>query len=101
IWVAASSYSSVGFGFLANLVLTRILAPEHFGVFALATFFSLLFNLRSKVGIGYAFAQRRETTGELVGTYLVLDIGLALLSILIALAAIPVLHALGYPWAVI
>ena len=27
-WVAASSYFNIGFGFLANLILTRLLAPR-------------------------------------------------------------------------
>ncbi len=39
LFVAASSYFNIGFGFLANLVLTRLLAPEAFGTFALAMFF--------------------------------------------------------------
>lgn len=36
LFVAASSYFNILFGFLANLVLTRLLAPEAFGVFLLA-----------------------------------------------------------------
>ena len=39
LFVAASSYFNIGFGFLANLLLTRLLAPEAFGTFALAVFF--------------------------------------------------------------
>jgi len=39
LFVAASSYFNILFGFLANLVLTRLLAPEAFGVFSLAMFF--------------------------------------------------------------
>lgn len=31
LFVAASSYFNILFGFLANLVLTRLLAPEHSG----------------------------------------------------------------------
>jgi hypothetical protein len=43
LWVAVSSYFNVGFGFLANLALTRILAPEDFGIFALAGFTAVAF----------------------------------------------------------
>lgn len=101
LWVAAGSYFNIGFGFLANLALTRILAPEHFGIFALAWFFFSLINLRPKIGIGYAFAQRKETTGELVGTHLVLDVTAGLLTLLLAGIAVPVLRALGYSWDII
>jgi len=50
LFAAASSYFNIGFGFLANLVLTRLLAPEAFGTFALAMFFFTLLNLQSKIG---------------------------------------------------
>jgi len=74
LFVAASSYFNILFGFLANLVFTRLLAPEAFGTFALAMFFFSLLNLRPKVGVGQAFAQRPTTTGKLVGTHLALDV---------------------------
>lgn len=96
LWVALSSYLNVGFGFLANLVLTRLLAPEHFGIFALAGFFASLINLRPKAGINHAFAQRQEMSGALVGTHLVLDVGAGLASLALAGLAVPVLRALGY-----
>ena len=101
LWVAASSYFNVAFGFLANLVLTRILAPEDFGVFAMAGFFFALVNLRPKMGIGQAFAQRKETTGELVGTHLTLDVASGTVTVLLAGAAVAVLRAFGYSWDVV
>lgn len=101
LWIAASSYFNLGFGFLANLALTRILAPEHFGVFALASFFFSLLNLRPKVSVGYAFAQRKETTGDLLGTYVGLEVTSGLLTLLVAAIAVPVLRAFGYPTEVV
>lgn len=100
LWVAASSYFNIGFGFLATLVLTRLLAPEDFGVFALAGFFFSFINLRPKIGIGYAFAQRKETTGKLAGSYLALDVSAGLATLLLSAAAVPVLRVFGYPWDV-
>ena len=50
LFVAASSYFNILFGFLANLILTRLLAPEAFGTFALAMFFFSLINLRPGLG---------------------------------------------------
>lgn len=38
------------FGFLANPVLTRLLAPEVFGTFALVMFFFPLLNPQSQTG---------------------------------------------------
>ncbi len=72
LWVALSSYWTIAFGFAVNIALTRMLAPEAFGAFALAMFFSSLLNLRSKVGVGQAFAQRPQITGELISTYFAL-----------------------------
>jgi len=95
MFVAASSYFIL-FGFLANLVLTRLLAPEAFGTFALAMFFFSLLNLRPKVGMGQAFAQRPQTTGELIGTHLALDVAAGLSSFALALIAAPILLAFGY-----
>ncbi len=62
-WVALSSYWTIAFGFAVNIALTRMLAPEAFGTFALAMFFSSPLNLRPKVGVGQAFAWRLTTTG--------------------------------------
>jgi O-antigen/teichoic acid export membrane protein len=96
LWVAFGSYFTFVFGFLANLGLTRLLSPEHFGVFALASFFFGLINLRSKIGINYAFIQRQETTGELIGSHFLLDVLAGLLTLLIATIAVPILRTLGY-----
>jgi len=35
LFVVASSYFNILFGFPANLILTRLLSPECFGVFSL------------------------------------------------------------------
>jgi lipopolysaccharide exporter len=94
IWVAASTHFNLGFGFLVNIFLARILTPEQFGLFALAQFFYALINLRYRLPVGHALAQRKEITGKLVGSHLVLDITLGLLTVVIAGAAIPLLPVL-------
>lgn len=96
-WVAAGSYFNVAFGFVANLALTRILAPEHFGVFALGWFFFTLLDLRSKSGIGVAFGQRKEISGELIGSHLALDVAIGLMTLLLSVVVGLALSALGYP----
>ncbi|MHB0856223.1 MAG: oligosaccharide flippase family protein [Anaerolineae bacterium] len=96
LWVALSSGWTILFGFGANLLLTRILAPEAFGAFALASFFFAVINIRSKAGLGPALAQRQGVSGELVGTHLALDVAAGLATLLLAGVAVPVLRALSY-----
>lgn len=100
VWIAASSYFNIAFGFAANLALTRLLSPEHFGIFALATFFFALVNARTKLGVGYAFAQRQEIDAASIGSHFVLDIILGIGSLFLAVLAVPLLRALGYSWNV-
>jgi PST family polysaccharide transporter len=100
VWSAASSYLNIAFGFFANLALTRLLSPEHFGIFALATFFFALVNARTKLSIGYAFAQHPGIDAASVGSHLVLDVILGIGSLFLAVLAVPLLHTLGYSWDV-
>lgn len=99
--VALSSYFLFLFGFLANLVLTRQLAPADFGIFVLGTFFFSLLNLRPKSGIDYAFAQHLETNAETSGTFAALSISTGVLSLLLTILAVPVLLVLGHSEPVI
>lgn len=101
LWVAGAAYWSIGFGFAANILLTRLLTPEVYGEYALATFFATLFQLRTKVGLPYAFAQERAVTGAAVGTVFTLDVLLWLAGIAIGLAAAPLLLSWGYSWAIV
>ncbi len=48
LWSVGSAYWVIGFGFVANILLTRLLTPAVYGDFALAVFFATLFQLRSK-----------------------------------------------------
>lgn len=100
LWVAGTSYFNLAFGFLVNIILAHTLDPSDFGVFALAQFLFAVINLRPKTGIGSAFAQRKDTTGEVIGTHLTLDVTAGLLSLCIAIVAIPVLR-LFYSWDIV
>lgn len=101
LWVAGASYWTIGFGFVANILLTRLLTPEVYGEYALATFFAMLFQLRTKVGLAYAFAQERTVTGTAVGTAFTLDVLLGIGGVVIGLVAAPILLALGYSAAIV
>lgn len=91
LWVAASSYWTIGFGFVVTIALTRLLSPEAFGQFAYAMFFAQLLSLSPKLGLNYAFVQHKDTTDEAIGTYFVMEFLAALGSLVLTLLAAPVL----------
>ncbi len=101
LWVTLSSYWTIGFGFLINVILTRLLTPEIFGTFALAMFFVQLFRLQPKLGLGYALAQHKELNGEVLGTYLPLELLAGAGGVLLTWVAAPILLALGYNASII
>ncbi len=96
IWVSLVSYLTQALGFVSNLVLIRLLTPEIYGFFSMATFWMSAFNLRSKAGLQSAAIQRPESNGELLGTYFVLDLLAALGSLLLCGFAAVVMLQIGY-----
>jgi len=90
------SYWTIGFGFLANIALIRLLTPEIYGEFALAMFFAMLLDLLSKSGLNFAFANYRTIDGESLGTLLALGVLMGIGSLLLAALATPALLAAGY-----
>ncbi len=101
LWVIGSSYWTIGFGFAATLILTRLLPPEAFGEFALALFFVQLLRVQPKLGLGYAFAAHKEIDGKAIGTFFVADIAGAIAGLVLTLLAVPVLAYAGYPAGVV
>lgn len=96
LWVAFSSYWMIGFGFAVNIVITRLLAPEAFGVVALASFFAQLFRIGTKLSLGAPFIQHKDSGPTAVSTYVVLESALALAGLLLSLLAAPLLGMRGY-----
>lgn len=101
LWAAAGAYWGIGFGFVANILLTRMLSPTFYGEFALAIFFHTFLQLRSKVGLGIAFAQQPTINGKTIGTYFFLDVALGIGGLALTAAAAPVLLWRGYPLSVV
>ncbi len=91
---ALGSYLSVGFGFVANLFLTRILLPDHFGVVSIATFYYSLINLRPKLSVGLAYARDRELGGAEIGTHLRIEVATGVASLMLTIAGIPLMTRL-------
>jgi O-antigen/teichoic acid export membrane protein len=101
VWVSLGTYANILIGFVANIVLTRLLGPEVFGFFALASFWMTLLEMRSKAGLNYAAIQRPETDGVLLGTHLTLNLILAAASVSLCLITSFILMWMGYPQPVI
>lgn len=102
VWVTLSSYWMTGFGFIANILLTRQLSPEVYGQFALAMFFAMQARLLPRLGasLGTAFARHKETSGKVYGTYFAGETLMTALTLPLAIGAMIFLPRLGYSDAV-
>ena len=98
IWLTLFSYLGQFIAFGSTIVLTRLLGPEVFGVFATGMFWVGLLSLRSKFGLAYAGLRRPELDGELLGSYYRLDLLLAVVSLMLGILAAILLPYLGFPY---
>lgn len=90
-----SSAITIVVGFVRSVLLARLLLPEHFGVFALALFFSELLARPRRFGFDDALVHR-DARGEDMASHFALQTGTALFSLIIALGIVPLLRRL-YP----
>src|SRR5207253_2491449 len=97
VWTSLGTYANILIGFGSNLVLTRLLPTAVFGYFAMGNFWTAQLGLRGKAGLSYAAIQQTTLDGDLLGTYLGLDLVLAGASLLLSSVAAAVLAGLGYP----
>jgi O-antigen/teichoic acid export membrane protein len=95
IWVTLGTYLNQLIGFVSILVMTRLLTPEIFGWFSLATFWSTLLSVRTKLGLNYAAIRQPATNGKLMGTYTVLEVVAAVSSFVLSIVTGLILLALG------
>lgn len=95
VWTTLGNNVNQVIGFAAILILTRALTPEIFGYFALAGFWVSLLNLRAKLGLSYAAIRQAEVTGDLLGTYWLLDSLAVGGSLALCAGAAAVFRALG------
>ena len=96
VWIAGSSAWQFGLGFIANILLTRLLFPFAFGEFALAAFFGQMLRLQSVIGVGHAFIQNQELNGVTLGTYGLTEAVASLSGVVLTFCAAPLLLWLGY-----
>lgn len=91
IWRLTEVVGAEFFAFCSFLVLTRLLAPEHFGVVALATILILVAQLVLYQGVGEALVQIEDVQESWFSSALWVNVGLASLTALLLIAASPVI----------
>jgi PST family polysaccharide transporter len=89
VWRLIEVVGAEFFAFCSFLVLTRLLAPEHFGVVALATILILVAQLVLFQGVGEALVQIEDIRPDWFSSGLWMNVGLAGLAALILIAAAP------------
>lgn len=94
LWVVFSTYWIMAFGFGVNVLLTRMLGPEVFGLYVLALFLVQALRLQTKLGVGYAFVSYGEVSGRTLGTYIGLDLAAIVLGVALPLLLVPLLPPL-------
>lgn len=96
VWLTLFSYAGQFVAFVATIILTRLLGPEVFGVFAIGMFWTGLLALRSKFGLMQAGIRQPELNGELLGSFYGLDLMLSAVSLGLGVLAALLLPRLGY-----
>src|SRR5258708_39216644 len=91
IFTTITTYSSLGIGIVSAVIMARLLQPEYFGIIALGTFFLSLFGRVREFGFDHALIHRQDDLPHAFKTHFTLQIGLALLNLLLVLIAAPVL----------
>ncbi|MEZ5930912.1 MAG: lipopolysaccharide biosynthesis protein [Alphaproteobacteria bacterium] len=91
IWRLIEVVGAEFFAFCSFLVLTRLLAPEHFGVVALATILILVAQLVLFQGVGEALVQIEDIRPDWFSSGLWMNVGLAGLAALILITASPLI----------
>ena len=89
IWRLIEVVGAEFFAFCSFLILTRLLAPEHFGVVALATLLILVSQLVLFQGVGEALVQIENIETSWFSSGLWMNVGLASLTALLLIAAAP------------
>ena len=87
VYVGASNITLYAIGLGSSLVTARLIAPQSFGIVALATFYVTLFGLVRQLGFEQALMNRAEDVAAAAQVHLCLQLGSGLLIGLIATLA--------------
>ena len=95
LWVAGGTYLVQAVNFFTNILLMRLIAPENFGILALAMFFVVLGQKLGGFGYNHALIHRRDELDRALATHRFLHILTALAVLVLAIAFTPLIRA-GY-----
>jgi O-antigen/teichoic acid export membrane protein len=90
----AVSGVTIVLGLVRSVLLMRLLAPDQFGVVALALFFMTFLTPFSVFGIDSALIQKRDVSKETFSTHFVMRLALALIVLALGFLASPLLRRL-------
>lgn len=93
-WTAISQICRVATQLLGNVVLARVLAPEDFGLMAMAIVMTTLAAILRDSGTGSAVIQRSSTSPQLLATVFWINVSIGLLMGVAMLIAAPYVAAL-------
>ena len=104
VWMVLFKMIDRGIGLLSTLILARVLAPESFGVIAMATSFMALLELLSAFGFDMALIQRGDATRDHYDTAWTFSVVLGVvIGVLMASLSVPIGHYYQRPdlWPVL
>ncbi len=96
VWSIGASAITIASGFLRSVLLARLLAPEDFGVVALALVLANAGNVMTSFGFNAALVQYKGNVAEAASTHFVIKMAMATGMALLALLSAPVLRGF-YP----
>ena len=64
VWNILSLFASKGFGFVVQIVLARLLLPEHFGIVGMTVVFTNVIMVLGELGLAAALIQMKESKLE-------------------------------------
>lgn len=79
LWSALERLSQTGVVFAVQIVLARILAPEHFGLLAMVAVFVVISDVIVESGLGSAIVQRTDITDADLSTVFIFNLAAATL----------------------
>ncbi len=90
VWNILSLFASKGFGFVVQIVLARLLLPEHFGIVGMTVVFTNVIMVLGELGLAAALIQMKESKLENLhlSTAFLASIGINLILYLITVALI-------------
>lgn len=83
-------------GFTRSILMARLLLPEHFGIVALALFFTGIAGQLRGFGLDFALIHRQEADETFMGVYFTARVALDIAAFGLLLLAIPLVQR-GYP----